>query len=95
MANVPMNIGQSTQPGRPKMPKPIIGRVNDNNAGFDWASKSAKPEAIERVYTGYMKKNELPPGFKPQGVMMNSPQEALRRRSISRGWAEKKAALTK
>ena len=95
MANVPINIGKSNQAGRPTMPKPVIGRANENNAGFDWASKDAKPEAIERVYNGYMKKNELPPGFKPQGVMMNSPQEALRRRSISRGWAEKKASLIK
>ena len=95
MANVPINIGQSNQAGRPKMPKPVIGRFNDNNSGFNWPSQEVKPEAIQRVYDGYMKKNELPPGFKPQGVMMNSPQENLRRRAISRGWADKKAQLIK
>jgi hypothetical protein len=95
MPNVPINVGKSDQAGRPRMPKPIIARSADNNSGFDWPSKQLKPEALERVYKGYMKGGELPPGFKPQGVMMNSPQEALRRRGISKGWAEKKAAMIK
>ena len=95
MPNVPMNPGQSNQPGRPKMPKPVIGRAPDNDAGFDWPSKKLKPDALQRVYDGYMKKGELPPGFKPQGVMMNNPQESLRRRQISKGWANKKLGLIK
>lgn len=93
MVNVSTNIGKSDQAGRPRMPKPVIARSADSNTGFDWPSKQLQPEALQRVYDGYMKHGELPPGFKPQGVMTNTPQESLRRRSISRGWAEKKASM--
>ncbi len=95
MPNVPLNIGKSELPGRPKYPKPLIARSNDAAGGFDWPSKKIQPDALQRVYDGYMKKGELPPGLKPQGVMMNTPQESLRRRAISKGWAEKKAQLIK
>lgn len=82
----PTNFGTSGKAGRPAKAKPVVLRAPEEQSGFEWASGSLNPEAIQRVQDNYIKTQQMPPGLAPKGITLPTPLEARRQRSISAGW---------
>ena len=86
------NLGANSQPGRPARVKPVVMRAPDQASGYEWASSSLNPDAIQRVQQMYLKNQQMPPGLAPKTVTLPYPLEIRRRMNISKGWRNPRGA---